>query len=129
MHLSICSALWVFYGSMPRGMMLENGDGQAGGARQITPETVVLAGSNAISSSLLDEIVILNLHSGIYHGLECVGARIWQMIAQPAAVHSLRDALLDEYEVDPARCEEDLIAFLEELKSNGLLDVQCASVE
>ena len=110
-------------------MMLEHGDGQAGGARQITPETVVLAGSNAISSSLLDEIVILNLHSGIYHGLECVGARIWQMIAQPAVVHSLRDALLDEYEVDPARCEEDLIAFLEELKSNGLLDVQCASVE
>jgi hypothetical protein len=86
--------------------------------------SVVAVSPNQVSSDLDGEVVILNLHSGVYHGLEEVGARVWGLIREPAPVRHLRDALLDEYDVEPLRCEEDLIALLGELKDHGLLEVR-----
>jgi len=73
-----------------------------------------------------DEVVILDLKSGVYHGLESVGARAWELMAEPRSVAEVRDQLVDEYDVEPDRCESDLLRLLEELKSNGLVDVHPA---
>lgn len=88
----------------------------------IAMQTVVYTAQNLVSSRLEDEVVILNLKSGIYHGLEAVGARVWDLICNPAPVREVRDRLLDEYDVEPERCESDLLALLEELKAHGLLE-------
>ena len=91
-------------------------------ARQsIDMRSVVSVGADVVASALADEVVILNLNSGVYHGLESVGARVWELIGQSIPVASVRDALVDEYDVEPAHCEQDLLAFLEELERNGLL--------
>jgi hypothetical protein len=91
----------------------------------IDVDSVVSAGEDVVASALADEVVILNLNSGVYHGLESVGARVWELIErQPIPVGAVRDALVDEYDVEPAHCEQDLLAFLEELKSNGLLELR-----
>lgn len=89
--------------------------------------SIVCISNDAISSRLADEVVILNLRSGVYHGLEAVGSRVWELIEKPAEVSAVRDALLDEYDVEPQRCEQDLLALLEELKANGLLEVRAAA--
>ena len=36
----------------------------------------------------------------------------------------IRDAILNEYEVDEVRCEKDLFALLEEMRSEGLIEVR-----
>lgn len=90
----------------------------------VSVRSVVATGTDLLASRLEDEVVILDLKSGVYHGLEAVGARVWELIGQPAPVHAVRDSLLDEYEVEPQRCEQDLLALLAELKSHGLLEVR-----
>jgi hypothetical protein len=90
-----------------------------------------LAGSSTValvrhqvSSDLAGETVILNLDTGIYYGLvDEVGARIWSLMQAPRTVAEIRDAILEEYEVAPERCEHDLLALLERLAAEGLVEI------
>jgi len=59
----------------------------------------------------------------VYQGLDPVGARIWKLIQTPRTVREVRDTLLEEYDVEAERCEKDLIALLQELAKNDLIDI------
>ena len=87
----------------------------------------VVASKGIMSSTLGDEVMILDPRAGVYHGLDPVGARVWEMIQEPRTIEGLRDALLEEYEVKPARLEQDLIALLGSMRKNQLIDVSTAS--
>lgn len=90
-------------------------------------ESVVVAAEHHASCDLAGEAVILNLDSGLYYGLEAVGARVWDLIRDPIRVGELRDALLDEYDVSPSVCEADLLGVLGELRAAGLIEVRDGS--
>jgi hypothetical protein len=87
----------------------------------------VVASKGVMSSTLGEEVMILNPRAGVYHGLDPVGARVWELIQEPRTIEGLRDALLDEYEVEPARLEQDLIALLGSMRTNQLIDVSTAA--
>ena len=89
----------------------------------ISTSSVVVAAQDQVSSDLGEEVVILQLRNGVYYGLDEVGARIWDLIQEPRTVNEIRDLLLDEYDVEPERCERDLLALLEELVAEGLVEV------
>ena len=93
----------------------------------ISLESVVVASPDQVSCDLDGETAILNLKSGVYYGLDPVGATIWNLLAHPTAVSALRDALLAQYEVDQQRCEDDLLALLDELREQGLIQVSDGS--
>jgi hypothetical protein len=84
---------------------------------------VVGDGHGHVSCALGSEIAILNLKSGTYYGLDEIGAAIWSMIEKPTTIAAVRDALLERYEVEPARCESDLLNLLSELNSHGLIQI------
>ncbi len=90
----------------------------------ITEDSIVVVSAEQISSDLGGEAVILDLKSGVYHGLNEVGARVWNLIQQPKAVKDIKAALLEEYEVEPEQCDRDLMALLEELLDAGLIEVK-----
>jgi hypothetical protein len=90
----------------------------------VTLETVVQASSEQVSCELEGEAAILNLKTGVYYGLDPVGAAIWKLIEQPRTVASVRDAMLQTYEVDAERCERDLFVLLENLAGEGLIEVR-----
>ncbi len=56
-----------------------------------------------------------------------VGARVWELLKQPKSVSELRDVLLDEYEVDQERCAQDLLALLQKMRDEGLIEVRGAA--
>lgn len=85
--------------------------------------TVVVAAPEQVSCDLDGEVAILDLDKGVYYGLDEVGARIWRELQQPRAVSTLKQALLDEYDVDPDTCERDLCALLDRLIEVGLARV------
>lgn len=85
--------------------------------------SVVVAAEGQVSSDLGGEVAILDLKAGVYYGLDEVGARIWSLIQEPRRVDEVRDTLLEEYEVEPERCEHDLIALLQRLAEEGLVEV------
>ena len=90
----------------------------------ISRGSTVVAAKDQVSSDLGEEVAILNLKAGVYYGLDAVGARIWSLIQEPRKVDEIRDVLLEEYEVEPERCERDLFALLQRLASEGLIQVE-----
>ena len=95
--------------------------------RTISECSMVVAAKDQVSADLSDEVVMLDLESGVYYGLDAVGARIWSLIQEPRAVGDIRDTLLEEYQVEPNRCERELLALLRELAAEGLIEVQDAT--
>jgi hypothetical protein len=73
-----------------------------------------------------DEVTILQMHTGLYYGLDPVGTHVWNLIRQPRAIQEILETLLAEYEVEPANCEADLLALLENLRKENLIEVQDA---
>lgn len=86
----------------------------------------IVAARDLVSSALADETVLLNFKSGVYYGLDAVGTLIWNLIQQPRTVKELRDAILNEYQVEPEQCERDLLALLEKLKAARLIELSDA---
>ncbi|KAB8321241.1 PqqD family protein [Tolypothrix campylonemoides VB511288] len=95
---------------------------------EISESSIVVAAREQISSDLGGEAVILNLKSGVYHGLNEAGALIWNLIQQPKFVKDIKQVLLQEYEVEPDICINDLLALLDNLKDAELIEVNNETV-
>ncbi len=88
------------------------------------PAAAILRAAQQVTCDLGDEVVILNVTSGACYGFEGVGAAIWALLEKPRSVQGLLDAILNRYEIDPARCREDLLAALSQLEVAGLIRIE-----
>ncbi|HYI12182.1 MAG TPA: PqqD family protein [Thermoanaerobaculia bacterium] len=68
-----------------------------------------------------DELVLLDLHRGIYYGLDPVGARIWQLLSEGAGEGEIVARLGEEYDVERETLAADLGRLIAELRGCGLL--------
>ena len=90
----------------------------------VSLNSVVTVSKDLVTADLGEEIAILYLENGVYYGLDAVGARIWDLIQEPKRVSEVRDNILAEYDVEPDRCKSELLDLLEELASQGLVEIQ-----
>jgi hypothetical protein len=93
-------------------------------AGKIDGHSVLVVTKDQVSADLSGEAAILNLESGIYYGLNEVGARIWKLVQESKTVNEIKDTLVGEYDVESDQCEADLFALLAELLSKGLIEVK-----
>lgn len=77
--------------------------------------------SDQLSCELDGEIAILNLESKLYFGLTDVAATLWNALEEPRSLDELISSILAEYAVEKDQCCADVIAFLGELETRGLL--------
>jgi hypothetical protein len=77
-------------------------------------------GESTVFTELDDEMVLLNLETGTYFGLDALGTRIWKLIEQGATEAAIFELLLAEYAVEPPQLRADLSAFLDQLGEKGL---------
>lgn len=89
----------------------------------VSRDSIVVAANHQVSCDLAGDAVILNLKTGVYYGLDAVGARIWNLIQAPMTVADIQDIVLKEYDVEAGRCEGDLLALLQELTAAELIEV------
>ena len=68
-----------------------------------------------------DETVILDLANGTYYGLDPVGARIWQLMAEGQMLTQVCDVMLAEYEVTREDIERDVFALVQTLLDRKLV--------
>lgn len=76
---------------------------------------------HVVSRQIGGETVILNLESGTYFGLDVVGARIWQLIAEGKSVAETRAVMLAEFDVAEDVFDRDLEKLLRDLRDHDLL--------
>lgn len=91
---------------------------------KLSPESVVVVSKDQMASDVAGETVILGLTAGRYYGLDAVGARVWQLIQTPTAVADVRQRIVAEYDVEPERCEADVLALLQKMADAGLIEVR-----
>lgn len=89
--------------------------------------TIVMRKSGLIEAEVDGELVGLHVDNGTCYGFNGTATRIWSLIEKPVALGELRDALLAEFDVDPATCEQELRAVLGELEADGLVELRPAS--
>ena len=70
------------------------------------------------------EIVLLDLASESYFGLDEIGARIWALLHENTSTGGIVEALLEEYEVEREILETDLEELLGNLLDAGLIKEQ-----
>src|ERR1700676_2171404 len=90
----------------------------------LSDRSVVVAAKDQVSCDLAGEAAILNIKSGVYYGLDPVGARIWNLMQEPRAVAEIQNAISGEYDVEPERCARDLFGLLNKLLEEGLIEVK-----
>ena len=71
-----------------------------------------------------EETVILDLASGIYFGLDPVGARIWQLLGEGRTLAEVCESMLAEYEVQRDEIERDLSDLLAALADKELIKLR-----
>ena len=87
----------------------------------LSPLSVVVRSSGFIEAEIDNEVVTLNIESGLSHGLNRVGSRIWRLLEAPKKIGDICATLLNKYNVEPADCERQVLDLLEELRAEGLI--------
>jgi len=78
-------------------------------------------GDSVIYQNLQDEVVILNMTSQQYYGLDAVGAAMWKMLLDESSVAAVVDRMSAEYEVEAEIVQRDLEELVQRLIESGLL--------
>ena len=85
------------------------------------PSKHVELSANALFQEISGEGVILDLASSTYFGLNQVGARCWQLLQDNPELAVATKQLLQEFEVDAAVLEQDVLQLIEQLSGAGLV--------
>jgi hypothetical protein len=72
------------------------------------------------------DLVMVSIANGLYYGVSDVAREIWEAIEQPKKISDLVDDLTGTFDIDRAKCEQETLLFLEDLRSEGLLQVSDA---
>jgi len=78
---------------------------------------------DAVFRELDGEAVILDLETGLYFGLNEVGARIWQLIEAHGDLRQVFEILRQEFDVADGQLQHDLVTLVEQLREKGLVRV------
>ena len=69
------------------------------------------------------EMVLLDMNSENYFGLDEVGTSIWQAMQEKEQLQEVFEVLLEQYEVEEKVLKNDLVTFVEKLEESGLIKV------
>jgi hypothetical protein len=96
-----------------------------------TPGSTCLAGADIVVrkddellTTVVDgELIGMSIERGACYGLNGVGTRIWDLLAEPRSIDSLCEQLTNEYEVEARTCLREVLDLVEELRAEGLVSV------
>jgi Coenzyme PQQ synthesis protein D (PqqD) len=86
------------------------------------PWNALLSKRSDLSTQDLDEdIVMADIQAGQFYGLGDSAKRIWELLDEPKSPAEICTRLMEEYDVEPAVCEQDVREFLGQLSGAGLI--------
>lgn len=89
----------------------------------IEPQTRITRAPNLMSTQIDDEIVILNMATDNYIALDVIGLRIWELLEAPCTLDEICKQLEQEFSGDPEQIRADVLAFLDELQTEEMLNI------
>jgi hypothetical protein len=78
---------------------------------------------DVLDTEIDKETVMMDINKGRYFRLNEMGTRIWTELAQPVVIGDLCDRLTAEFNAPPEQCREEVLDFLGNLLSRGMLQI------
>lgn len=79
--------------------------------------------SELIFSKIDNEIVLLGIQNGEYYNLNEIGAFIWELLSNPMTLVEVTNALVENFEITPEECYQDIEPFIIETLKKGIFNV------
>ena len=98
-----------------------SGDGRLAGS-----DVLVRNDAELLTTVVDGELIGMSVEQGACYGLNGVGTRIWELLAEPRSLASLCEQLTSEYDVDADQCLREVLDLVEELRAEGLVKVSAA---
>jgi hypothetical protein len=89
----------------------------------ITLQDSIVVSKDVVFQELEGETVVLNLATGMYHGLNDVGTRAWELLQDERALQEIFDMLMEEYDVSAHQLEVDLLRLIQDLRKHRIVQV------
>ena len=77
--------------------------------------------ASILTAEVDKQMVMMNIESGRYLGLDDIGSVIWQRLETPRAFGELIDSLVAEYDADRSVISDDVRKLLSDMASHGLV--------
>ncbi|WP_337103064.1 lasso peptide biosynthesis PqqD family chaperone [Paenibacillus sp. YIM B09110] len=90
----------------------------------IIANELVVQSDGYLVSEMNGEKIMLSIENGKYYNLGQLGGRVWELMASPVSIKDMVKQLVTEYEIEPGDCEQQVRTFLQQLKSEGLIQVR-----
>ena len=74
-----------------------------------------------VQSKIGEEVVMLDMESGFYFGLNSVASVIWGLLADEIAFEILIDQLMTQFEVERSLCEADTKELLDQMLEKNII--------
>lgn len=78
---------------------------------------------NIISDLFGDEVVLVNLESGIYYSLRGSSAQVWIRIQNNYSIQELNEELSELYQISLEKLSEEVMKFIQNLISQSLIKI------
>lgn len=79
---------------------------------------------NILFQEVGGETVLLNFNNESYFGLDAVGTRFWQLLQDDSDLENIIAVMLDEYEVEAERLENDLVELIDRMLEAKLIEIR-----
>jgi hypothetical protein len=87
----------------------------------VTLHDHLIVPDDVLSTKVGEDTVLLNLETGMYHSLNGVGTRFFDLLQNSKNLDDIRQSMLEEFDVPPERLEADLLKLSREMLAKGLL--------
>lgn len=76
---------------------------------------------NFVFNEVDGELVMMNIETGAYASLNETGKSIWTLLDAPKSLSEVCSSLVEEYEIDQATCEKEVLPFVENMLKSEVL--------
>lgn len=83
----------------------------------------VMLNDRMVSALIDGEMVMMDMDSGSYFGLNSVGTYIWELLKEKRKIEEIADAVVRTFDVEKETSDKELVEFLEKLLEENLLIV------
>jgi hypothetical protein len=74
-----------------------------------------------VQSKIGEEVVMLDMESGFYFGLNSVASVIWGLLADEIGFEKLIDQLMAQFQVERSICEADTLELLDQMLEKNII--------
>lgn len=84
-------------------------------------DTRLEVSSSVVTREVGGEIMLMDLESGTYFGLNPIGGRAWQALEDGKSIKELCEQIEGEFDVSPERLREDMLSLAQNLLEHKLV--------